>query len=78
MSAIGANATREDRLKWLTRPVTIAYGWTFFGGFMGGMMWLNGIETEYVLIIAIGAHIGATGLLLWGLKRITNVSQGQF
>jgi hypothetical protein len=75
--AIAATATRQEKEKWLTRPIDWAWNSSFFGGCMGLLMWLNGVETGYVLTIAIGSNICAAVLLGWAVKRITNAARGR-
>lgn len=68
-------ATKSEKLKWLLRPVVWAYSTSFFGGFVGFMMWLNGIEIPFVLTVAIGSNIVSAGLLLWAQKRVTELAR---
>lgn len=78
MNYAAADAIRRNKERWLVHPIDLAGCSSFFGGFMGLLMWLTGIEVGYVLTIAIGSNIVSAGLLLWGTRRIINAARGRY
>ena len=73
--SISAIDTREEKEQWLIRPIYWGYISSFLGGFMTLCMWLSGVDVVTVLIIAIGANIYSTGMLLWGMHRIIQIAR---
>ena len=77
MTAIAAWQTREEKEKWLLRPVDWASCVAMFGGFMTLAMLYAGVERPTVLCVAIGANIVTFVLLTWGIARIKNKARGR-
>jgi hypothetical protein len=75
MTAISANATREEKRQWLTSPLGHAASVSFFGGFGLGLMWLNGMDIGYVATMAVASNAIAYCLILWQSKRLSDATR---
>jgi hypothetical protein len=74
-----AAETREDRLKWLLRPLNWASTVCCYGALMSGMMWFDSnVSVETIAIVATGALFITFGLLFWVTVRTTRSARGQY
>lgn len=75
--SISAIDTRETKLKWLLRPADWASSIALFGGPMAAAMLYGGVDHWTVMAVAIGANVVNSGLLLWGIVRVSNAARGR-
>lgn len=74
---IAAHETREDKLKWLLRPVEWALGVSFSSACFGFVYWHFGIYDLDVIAPALCAALVAnTALLFWAVSRMTTAARG--
>jgi hypothetical protein len=78
MSGIAARATRDEKEKWLLRPINwagetalIVSALCFF------MMFDRHVSWPAIAISAIGGLLVVSGLTLWGIRRIMNATRGR-
>lgn len=74
--AIAAHDTREDKLKWLLRPVEWASSVAFFSAVFGLVYWYFEEMDVNHLVLALCAALAVTsGLLIWAVARLTNAAR---
>lgn len=74
--SIAENATREDKVTWLFRPVEWSSNVAFFGAIFGFVMWYFGIYDADILVIALCIALGLNfGLAMWALSRLNNAAR---
>lgn len=74
--AIAGHETREEKLRWLVRPVAWASNVAFFSAVFGFVYWYFDEVDANHLILALCACLGVTaGLLIWAVARMTNASR---
>lgn len=74
--AIAAHDTREDKLKWLMRPVEWASSVAFFSAVFGLVYWYFEEMDANHLVLALCAALAVTsGLLIWAVARLTNAAR---
>jgi hypothetical protein len=74
--AIAAHETREDKLKWLCRPIDWASSVAFYSTTFGFVFWYFGIWEAQHLVPVLCACLGVTsGLLIWAVARLTNAAR---
>lgn len=75
---VAMQETREDKLKWLLRPVEWASGLSFFGAVFGLVYWLDGLYRADQIVLALCAVLGVNfALLLWAINRMTRAARGE-
>ena len=78
MSA-AAHGVREEKLKWLLRPVEWASTLSFLGAASGFVYWYYGIYSAETVVIALCVALGVNAaLLLWAVARVTNIVRRAF
>lgn len=78
MSTI-AIETRQQKEKWLLRPVAIAGSIAWFAGIFGFVYYYFGIYSHETLILMLIAALAVNaGLLIWGVARIQNAIRGRY
>lgn len=77
MAALAANATYEEKEKWLLRPVQWAGDAASMCGISAGAMWYAGVEMPLIAGVAILGNVAAAGLLIWAVKRLMKAARGQ-
>jgi hypothetical protein len=76
--SIAAHETREDREKWLLRPLNYASNVAFFSFVFGNVYYWFGLVEDRTLIIGLAVAFGvASGFLFWAVQRITNAARGR-
>jgi hypothetical protein len=72
--SVDVKGTREEKLKWLLRPVEWASTLSFFSATFGFVYWYYGIYSSEVLVVALSVALAVnTALLIWAVGRISNV-----
>lgn len=78
MSVDAVHGTREEKLKWLLRPVEWASNVAAFGAVFGFVFWYFEMYGDTTLIVALVAMLALiAGLLIWGSARISNAARGR-
>jgi hypothetical protein len=77
--SVEALDTREDKIKWITRPFCWAYDLAWFLCLCGIAPWYFGdvMPYSYLCAILFAGLATIAGLLLWGIARVTNVARGR-
>jgi hypothetical protein len=76
--SIAAHETREEKGKWLVRPVNWASNVVFFSFVFGAIYYWFGLLEDQTLIISLVVAMGiASVLLIWAYARITNAARGR-
>jgi hypothetical protein len=68
-------SSRQEKKRWLMSRLDQAASVSILGGFGCGLMWLNGIELEYVAPLAIICNIVSYGLIVWQSKRLSDATR---
>lgn len=77
--AVTARHAREDKLKWLLRPFEWALSVCVYPALLVGMMWFDGkLPWRDAAVILFAALVIAAGLVLWGIRRMTNAARGRW
>lgn len=77
--AIAAQETREDKVKWLMRPLNCAYTTATSFAIIAGLAWHDGkADPESLALIAVSGLLITSGLLIWGIRRLTQVTRGRY
>lgn len=76
--SIAANATKEDKIEWLLKPINWAYSMSFFAAIFGTVYCFYGIYDDakvvaYLLAATLAVNVG---LLLWAISRIREATSG--
>lgn len=78
MSDVAAYATRDDKEKWLMRPLNWAMHVVLFSFIFGAFFWFEGKIDSSALAIGLVVSMGvASGLLFWAVRRILNAARGR-
>lgn len=79
MAVVAQSATRQEKEKWLTRPLDWAGHCGMYGSIFAGLGWFNGdIDLSIVAGIALGTILVMIGLLMWGIRRVHNAARGRY
>jgi len=71
-----AHGTREEKLRWLLRPVEWASTLSFLGATFGSVYWYFEIySVEAVALILCVALAANAALLIWAIGRISGVAK---
>jgi len=74
--AVAALETREDKLKWLMRPVNWASSLSFISAFFGGVHWYYGFFDANEIVVALCVALGVnSALLFWAIARMTTAAR---
>lgn len=69
-----AHGSREEKLKWLLRPVEWASTLSFFGAVFGFVYWYFEIYSAQTVAVLLAAALAANAvLLMWAIARISNL-----
>lgn len=76
--SIATTATREDKEKWLLRPVDWAWSLSCYAAFFGIFFYFEGVmPIEELCVLLLVAITMIAGMLLWGIRRLMNVARGR-
>lgn len=76
--SIAATDTREDKMKWLVRPLDLALRVCCYMAVFGFTFWWQGqLPAEQLCVVLLTALAISGVLLAWGLRRVVNVAQGR-
>jgi hypothetical protein len=68
---IAATATREEKQKWLMRPIEWASSVAWFSSTFGVVYYSFGLASDRLIIFAlIAALVANSALLIWGISRM--------
>jgi len=78
--AVAAHDTREEKFKWLMRPILWALNLCLLAALFGFSLATDPayISATYVAGGLIAALLGAAGLLAWGVVRMRATFEGRF
>jgi hypothetical protein len=73
-----AHGTREEKLRWLLRPVEWASTLSFFTATFGFVYWYFEIYSAGTVALVLSAALTANAvLLIWACARIMNAARGR-
>ncbi len=74
--SVAVHGTREEKLKWLLRPVQWASTLSFFSAIFGFVYWHYGFYEANSLAFGLCAILAVNAALLsWALARVNNVAR---
>lgn len=79
MAVVSSTATREEKEKWLFRPLNWAYDVAVSGVIVGGLPFAFGdANSKVAAVILIACLVAVSGLILWGISRISKAARNQY
>lgn len=77
--SVAVHDTREDKLKWLLRPIQWASSLSFFSAVFGLVYWYYGFYDANWITVGLCAVLAVNAvLLLWGTARLSNLVRRAF
>jgi hypothetical protein len=77
--SMAETVTRDDKLKWLLRPLSWAQSLCSCTAIVAASMWYDGkLDTPFVMEGLILAMAIASGLMIWGIARVSNAAKGRY
>jgi hypothetical protein len=74
--SIAENATREDKMTWLLRPIEWSSHVAFFGTIFGFVLWYFGVYDADWIVVALCVAMGVNfGLVTWGVSRLSRAAR---